>query len=69
MDLTAIGQATEAEEKQGLVEWPEAFRADNWEKVKDIDNSAVKEAAKTMELTIEHRVLISGDPIQASSKG
>ena len=54
MDLTAIAQATEEEQKQGLVEWAEAFKADNWEEVNDIDNSAIKEAAKTMELILKN---------------
>ena len=49
MDLTAVSQATEAEKQQGLVEWAEAFRADSLQEVKSIDNSAVKEAAETME--------------------
>ena len=50
MDLTAIGDATDAQKKQGLVEWAKAFKAESWEKVKEIENVGVKVAAKTMEL-------------------
>ena len=54
MDLTAIDLATEEEKKQGLTEWGEAFSADDWEGVREIQNSAVKEAAKTMELIMRN---------------
>ena len=50
MDLTQIDQATEEQKAQGLVEWAKAFKADSWDEVNQIQNSAVKEAAKTMQL-------------------
>ena len=52
MDLTQIDQATEEQKAQGLVEWANAFRADSWDEVNQIQNLAVKEAAKTMELIL-----------------
>ena len=54
MDLTAISQATDEEQRQGLTEWAEAFKAENWQEVKEIDNLAVKEAAKTMEMIMRN---------------
>ena len=54
MDLTQISEATENQKKQGLVEWAKAFRASSWEEVNDIDNSGVKEAAKTMQLIMSN---------------
>ena len=50
MDLTQIDKATEEQKAQELVEWAKAFRADSWNEVNQIQNSAVKEAAKTMQL-------------------
>ena len=50
MDLTQVDKATEGQKAQGLVEWAKAFRADSWDEVNQIQNSAVKEAAKTMQL-------------------
>ena len=52
MDLTQIDSATEEQKDQGLVEWAKAFRANSWDEVKRIQNAAVREAAKTMELII-----------------
>ncbi len=52
MDLTQIDSATEEQKVQGLVEWAKAFRANSWDEVKKIQNAAVREAAKTMELII-----------------
>ena len=50
MDLTAVDEADEEEKKQGLVAWANAFRADDWDSVKKIDNEGVQEAMKTMSL-------------------
>ena len=50
MDLTAISEASEQERKQGLVEWAEAFKANNWEAVEQNKNQGVKEAMETMKL-------------------
>lgn len=52
MDLTAIDQATD--QQQGLIEWARAFKAESWEEVNGIDNPAVKEAAKTMEMIMSN---------------
>ena len=52
LDLTQIEAATEAQRKQGLVEWARAFRAGSWGEVNKIDNSGVREAAKTMEVIL-----------------
>ena len=52
MDLTQIDNATEEQKAQGLVEWAKAFRADSWDEVNQIQNPAVKEAAKTMRLIL-----------------
>ena len=49
LDLTAAGDATEEEKKQGLVDWASAFNAESWEEVNRIDNDGVKEAKKAME--------------------
>ena len=49
MDLKAISEATDDERRQGLVEWAEAFTADNWEQLRSIENKGVKEAAVQME--------------------
>ena len=54
MDLTQIGQATEADRRQGLVTWARAFRANTWEEVETIEDVGVKEAAKTMELILSN---------------
>ncbi len=52
MDLTQIDSATEEQKVQVLVEWAKAFRTNSWDEVKRIQNAAVREAAKTMELII-----------------
>ncbi len=54
MDLTAMDEATDEQKCQGLVEWAKAFKAESWEEVREIDNPAVKEAAKTMELIMSN---------------
>ena len=54
MDLTKIEEATDEQKAQGLVEWAKAFKADSWEEVNQIQNSAVKEAAKTMQLIMSN---------------
>ena len=54
MDLTQIDAATEGERAQGLVEWANAFKADSWEEVNRIENTGVKEAARTMELILSN---------------
>ncbi len=54
MDLTKIDEATEEQKAQGLVEWAHAFKADSWEEVNQIQNPAVKEAAKTMQLILSN---------------
>ena len=54
MDLTAIDQATDEEKEHGMAEWGEAFTADNWEEVQEIQNPAIKEAAKTMEMIMKN---------------
>ena len=48
MDLTAIEEAGEQEKTRGLVEWADAFRANDWRTVEKIENQGVKEAMKTM---------------------
>ncbi len=50
MDLTASDEATEEERSKGLVEWADAFKAKSWNEVQQIENSGVKEAAKTMQM-------------------
>ena len=50
LDLTQIKAATAEQKKQGLVEWAMAFRAKSWDEVNSIENSGVKEAAKTMQV-------------------
>ena len=54
MDLSAIGEASEEQKKQGLVEWAKAFRANSWNEVEEIDDSGVKEAAKTMKTILSN---------------
>ena len=54
MDLTQTDTANEDQKKQGLVEWANAFRADSWTEVNEIENSGVKEAAKTMQLIMSN---------------
>ena len=54
LDLTQIEAATEEQKRQGLVEWARAFRAKSWEEVKCIENSGVKEAAKTMQVIMSN---------------
>ena len=49
-----MDEATDEQKNQGLVEWAKAFRAESWEEVREIDNPAVKEAAKTMELIMSN---------------
>ena len=49
MDLKAIAEASEEEQKRGLVEWAEAFSARDWKQLQKINNPGVKEAAKEME--------------------
>jgi len=49
MDLTAIDMAKDQDKDDGLVDWANAFSARDWETVKKIENSGVKEAQKTME--------------------
>ena len=48
MDLTAIEEAGEQEKIRGLIEWADAFRANDWSAVEKIENQGVKEAMKTM---------------------
>lgn len=54
MDLTQISQASQKQKDQGLVEWANAFNATSWDEVNNIDNSGVKEAAKTMQLIMSN---------------
>ena len=54
MDLTQIEEASQEQKDQGLVEWAKAFRANSWEEVNDIDNSGVKETARTMQLIMSN---------------
>ena len=54
MDLTQIAGATDEQKAQGLVEWARAFSANSWEEFNQIQNSAIKEAAKTMELIMSN---------------
>ena len=49
LDLTQIGKAAGENADQGLIAWAEAFRASSWEEVERIEDSGVKEAAKTMQ--------------------
>lgn len=41
--------AKDQDKEDGLVDWANAFSAKDWETVKKIENSGVKEARKTME--------------------
>ena len=52
LDLTQIEAATEEQREQGLVEWARAFKATSWAEVNEIENTGVKEAAKTMEFIL-----------------
>ena len=49
LDLTAMETATPKEREQGLVEWARAFNARDWHEFNQIDNSGVREVARTME--------------------
>lgn len=49
MDLTAISEANDEAQHNGLVDWAKAFSAGDWETVEKISNAGVKEATKTME--------------------
>ena len=48
MDLTAADLATEAEKKQGLVEWAKAFGASTWEEVESVDTPGIQEVKSSM---------------------
>ena len=50
LDLTQIEQATDEQAQQGLVEWARAFKALSWSEINNIENSGVKEVAKTMQM-------------------
>lgn len=50
MDLTAISEASDKEKEQGLVDWAEAFKANDWETVEQSENRGVREAMETMKL-------------------
>ena len=54
MDLTQSSEASQEQKEQGLVEWANAFKATSWEEVNQIQNSGVKEAAKTMQLIMSN---------------
>ena len=54
MDLTQVGEATEKQRDQGLVEWAQAFNASSWEEMNRIENAGVKEAAKTMQIIMSN---------------
>ena len=47
MDLTAKEEAEEDEKANGLVDWAEAFTANSWEKVGQINNPGGNEARET----------------------
>ena len=47
-DSPFIPDAASKEKVQGLVEWANAFKAQDWDSVRQIDNKGVKEAMKTM---------------------
>ena len=49
MDLTAISLATKKDGEDGLVDWANAFNANDWKTVESINHTGVKEARKTME--------------------
>ena len=49
MDLTAISLATKKDGEDGLVDWANAFNANDWKTVERINHTGVKEARKTME--------------------
>ena len=49
MDLTAIDLATKKDGEDGLVDWANAFNANDWKTVERINHTGVKEARKTME--------------------
>lgn len=50
MDLTAMDEANQNEEDQGLLEWAEASNANDWNTVDRINNDGVQEAVKTMSM-------------------
>ena len=52
MDLTQIENATEEQRVQGLTEWANVFHANSWEEMDRIENTGVKEAAKTMKFIL-----------------
>jgi len=54
LDLTAMTSANEQEKEQGLVEWANAFKAQDWAAVSKIENNGVKEALKTMEMILSN---------------
>lgn len=54
MDLTQMQKATREQIDQGLVEWAKAFRATSWDEVNVIENSGVKEAAKTIHMIMSN---------------
>ena len=56
LDLTQIDAATDEQKRQGLVEWAKAFRARSWAEVNEIENTGVKEAAKTMQTIMANSV-------------
>ena len=50
MDLTAIEDADDEAKRNGLVDWAQAFTAEDWKTVDEIKNPGVKEARNTMEV-------------------
>ena len=48
LDLSAVESADEADREQGLVQWAQAFNAQDWNAFKEIDRNGIREAANTM---------------------
>ena len=48
LDLSAVDLADEVDREQGLVQWTQAFNAQDWNAFKEIDRSGIREAANTM---------------------
>lgn len=48
LDLSAVDLADEVDREQGLVQWAQAFNAQDWNAFKEIDRNGIREAANTM---------------------
>lgn len=54
LDLSSVDAANEAEREQGLVQWAQAFNAEDWNVFKDIDRNGIREAANTMAMIMSN---------------